>query len=114
MNRIIEIRTYTLKPNTSAAFHRLSEDANALQIRVDVVANRPCEADANSYCLIRAYDSVSDRNHRQLAFYASATRRKGSREAVMACIECYISIALTVTQLTIDSLGTHSTKPHQD
>ena len=111
MNRIIEIRTYALKPNAGAAFHRLSLEANALQVGVDVIANRPCEADANSYCLIRAYDSAADRDQRQLAFYASAAWREGPREAVMACIENYTSVVLTVTEATIDGLRTHPTKP---
>jgi hypothetical protein len=114
MNRVIEIRTYQLKPNTNAAFHRLSLEANTLQLGVDIVANRPCEADANSYCLIRAYESVADRDQRQSTFYASAAWREGPREAVLACIQSYTSFVLAATEATIDGLRTHATKSHQD
>ncbi len=104
MSRIIEIRTYQLKPNTRTVFHSLSQAARALQIGTDIIAAQPCLADDNGYCLIRSYANLAERNASQALFYASAAWRDGPREAVLACIESFTSLVIEASAATIDGL----------
>jgi NIPSNAP len=109
MPRIIEIRTYQLKPNTRAVFHSLSQAARALQIGTDIVAMQPCLASPDSYCLIRAYASLAERDQSQALFYASAAWRDGPREAILACIDNFTSLVIETSEATIDGLrDTHN------
>jgi hypothetical protein len=104
MSRIIEIRTYQLKPNTRAVFHSLSQAARALQIGTDIIAAQPCLADVNTYYLIRAYANLAERDESQTQFYASTAWRAGPRTAVLACIESFTSLVIEASESTINGL----------
>ena len=111
MPRIIEIRSYNLKPDTLAEFDRIarSEVRQMLERHgTDVVSARPSLAEENTYYLIRAYASVAERDASQAAFYGSNAWRDGPREAILACIESYATITISVGESTIDGLRDHA------
>jgi hypothetical protein len=105
--RWIEVRSYNLKPGTRQAFHDLFV-REALPMlgrwKVDVVSAGASPQDDVSYFLIRAYDSVADRDRSQDAFYGSDEWRQGPREPILALIESYTSVMLEVDEATIQDL----------
>ncbi len=72
--------------------------------KVDVVAYGPSLHDANSYYLIRRYDSLAHREESEAAFYGSDEWRKGPREAILALIENYAEIVLALDEVTVQGL----------
>ena len=95
--RVIEIRSYNLKPGTRDRFHRLFEqEAQPLLRRfgITVVAYGPSLHDADSYYLARAFSSLEDRQRAEDVFYGSDDWKKGPREAVLACIESYTTVVV--------------------
>src|SRR6267154_2382205 len=99
MNRIIEIRSYNLKPGTRSAYHQMVlEQALPLlqRSKMDVVAFGASPHDENSYYLIRAFADIDDLNRQEDAFYGSDDWRQGPREAILALIENYTSIVIEV------------------
>ena len=107
MTRFVEIRSYNLKPGTRDTFHKLFvEQAQPMLKRwnVDVVSSGPSPHDDNSYYLIRAYDSLADREQSEDAFYGSDEWQQGPREAIIACIENYAEFVLEVDDLTLQGL----------
>ena len=97
---IVEIRTYRLRPGTGPEFARLMrEEARPLLddagIRVlDSGLSLVADEDRLDAYLIRAFDSVEDRDRKEDAFYGSEPWVKGPREAVLACIESYHTVVL--------------------
>ena len=107
MNRFVEIRSYTLKPDTRDEFHRLFiEEAFPMLKRwhVDVVAYGPSLHDENSYFLMRCFDSLADREQSEDAFYGSDEWRQGPREAIIALIETYTEFVLELEEATVQGL----------
>ena len=107
MARVIEIRSYNLKPGAQAAFERLfDEHARPMLERwgVDVVGFGASAHDARSYYLIRSYQSLDERRRSQDAFYGSAEWLEGPREPILACIEDYTSTVLELDEETIAAL----------
>jgi hypothetical protein len=107
MKKLIEIRSYNLKPGTRENFHRLVRERSLPMLErwgVDVVAFGPSPHDEVSYYLIRAYDSPEHRQSSQDAFYGSAEWRDGPREAIVSLIDSHMSIVLEMDSSTVDSL----------
>ena len=107
MNHFVEIRSYTLKPGTRDEFHRLFiEDAFPMLQRwnVDVVAYGRSLHDENSYYLIRRFDSLSQRQQSENAFYSSDEWRRGPRESIITLIENYTEVVLEVDEVTLQGL----------
>ena len=107
MNHFVEIRSYTLKPGTRDEFHRLFiEDAFPMLQRwnVDVVAYGLSLHDENSYYLIRRFDSLSQREQSENAFYSSDEWRQGPRESIITLIENYTEVVLEVDAVTLQGL----------
>jgi hypothetical protein len=105
--RVVEIRSYNLKPGTREQFHQLflREALPMLQRwKVDVVAYGPSLHDANSYFLMRSFASVDDRQKSEDAFYGSEEWRKGPREAILAAIESYTTVVIHLDETTIRGL----------
>jgi hypothetical protein len=105
--RVVEIRSYNLKPGTRDRFHQLAErDAVPMLKRwkIDVVSYGPSLHDANSYFLIRSFASVEDRQREEDAFYGSEEWTKGPREAVLACIESYTTVVVRLDDATLKGL----------
>ena len=107
MSRIIEIRSYNLKPGSRENFDRIMRtEARPLleQHGTDVVAARPSLAEEHAYYIIRAYRDAAERDASQEAFYGSAAWREGPREPVLACIENYATIVIETDEATITGL----------
>ena len=107
MNHFVEIRSYNLKPGTRQEFHRLFlEEAFPMLQRwkVDVVAYGPSLHDTDSYFLMRRYDSLSQREESENAFYGSDEWRQGPRESIIALIESYTEIVLELDDATLQGL----------
>jgi len=102
VTRIVEIRTYKLKPGSGPAFHRTVVEESLPMLRrwgVDVVTFGPSLDDEDSYVLIRAYPSLEERQRSQDAFYSSDEWRNGPREAIVSRIESDISVVLPAEAL---------------
>ena len=107
MNRMIEIRSYNLKPGTRSTYHHLMlEQAYPLLQRwkMDVVAFGPSPHDEDTYYLIRAFADLDDLNRQEDAFYGSEAWRQGPREAILTLIENYTSIVIEVDDTTLQGL----------
>jgi hypothetical protein len=107
MDRVVEFRSYNLKPGTRTEFHRLVVEQSIPMLarwKVDVVGFGPSPHDEDSYYLIRAYASLEERERSQDAFYASDEWRHGPRQAILDCIESDASIVLELDPGTIDGL----------
>jgi hypothetical protein len=107
MNKLVEIRSYNLKPGSRSELHRLVCEKSLPMLRrwaVDVVAYGPSPHDANSYYLIRAYDSLEHRKTSQDAFYGSSEWRQGPRDEILPLIESYTSIVIEMDSSTVDAL----------
>jgi hypothetical protein len=107
MTRLLEIRSYNLKPGTRAAFHQLMVEQSLPMLKrwhVDVVAFGSSPHDDDSYYLIRAFASLEDRARSEDAFYGSDEWRKGPREAVLALIDSYTTFVMEVDYLTLQGL----------
>ncbi|GIK64923.1 MAG: NIPSNAP family protein [Chloroflexota bacterium] len=107
MNRIVEIRSYNLKPGTRTDFHQLFVEESLPMLKrwgVDVVAFGPSPHDDDSYYLIRAYQDLADRQRSQDEFYGSDEWRKGPREPLLAMIDTYTSVVLEVDEATLRGL----------
>jgi hypothetical protein len=105
--RVVEIRSYNLKPGTREQFHQLflREALPMLQRwKVDVVSYGPSLHDTNSYFLMRSFSSVDDRQKSEDAFYGSDEWRKGPREAILAAIESYTTVVIHLDETTIRGL----------
>lgn len=105
--RFLEIRSYNLKPGMRDLFHRLVVEKSHPMLKrwgVDVVAFGSSLHDADSYYLMRAYDSLDHRRASQDAFYGSPEWRQGPREAIVALIDSDTSVVLELDERTIDAL----------
>lgn len=106
-SRIVEIRTYKLKPGGQAEFHRLVCEKGVPLLhewKTDVVAYGPSASEPDAYFLVRAYDSVQELNESQDSFYASDAWRKGPREAIMALIESTTGASFSLSPEAVDAL----------
>lgn len=107
MHRFVEIRSYSLKPGVRDLFHELvvREAVPMLQRwKVDVVAYGPSLHDSDSYYLVRSYSSPEERQQSQDAFYGSDEWRNGPREAILASIESYTTVATWLDDDTVRGL----------
>jgi hypothetical protein len=107
MSRFVEIRSYNLKPGSRDEFHRLMVEESLPMLerwQVDVVAWGPSLHDEDSYFLIRAYDSLEDRQRSQDRFYGSDEWRQGPREPILALIESFTSVVLAMDDATVRGL----------
>lgn len=107
MSRVIEIRSYTLKPGTRDTFDRLFQHEAAPMLarwKIDVVRAGPSLHDDNAYFLMRAFDSIADRDRREAEFYGSDEWRHGPREDILACIEAYTETVFEASDAAVEML----------
>jgi hypothetical protein len=107
MTRVVEIRSYTLKPGARPEFDRMVLDRSLPMLarwKVDVVAYGMSLHDDRSCYLIRAYDSLEHREASQEAFYGSAEWREGPRDAILAMIESYTTVVLSLDEAALEAL----------
>jgi hypothetical protein len=105
--RILEIRSYRLKPGTGADFARLVGEESVPMLRrrgIDVVSFGRSLGDVDAFYLIRAYAGLDDLERSEAAFYESREWRLGPREAVLSCIETYTPIVIRMGSSAVESL----------
>lgn len=107
---ILEIRTYRLHAGTREEFLRaMTEEAIPLLAKagIDVVAAGPSlyaeDGDEEAF-LMRAFDSLEQLQQQEDAFYSSAAWLEGPREAIVAPIVQYHSIAVETAAAVVDGL----------
>ena len=103
--RTVEIRSYNLKPGTRDRFRELAITEALPMLRrwkIDVVAHGPSLHDKDSYFLMRAFDSVEQRQKAEDAFYGSDEWIKGPRDRVLADIVSYTTIVIHVDDVTLE------------
>ncbi|NUO76786.1 MAG: NIPSNAP family protein [Lysobacter sp.] len=107
MRRLIEVRTYRLKPDAAARFEQAMSQRALPLLRehgMDVVAFAHCDHEHDSWHLIRAYRDRADLTAQQDAFYGSAAWRQGPRAEVVDCIDDYLNTLLWLSEAAIDEL----------
>lgn len=92
MSGILDVRVYALKPGTRAAFDERFH-ARVLPMlrrhRIRVVSAGPSLHDAVGYHLLRAFESLEQRQAQLDGFYGSDEWKSEHDDAVMAMIESY-------------------------
>ncbi|EEX0935326.1 NIPSNAP family protein [Escherichia coli] len=106
-DRIVEIQQYTLKKGSGEEFHQIMREVSVplhAKNGIDVVAYGKSLHDADSYYLIRAFESEEQMKSVLDDFYASAGWRSGPREAIISRIELSFKSVLSLPQSGIDGL----------
>jgi hypothetical protein len=114
MNRLVEIRTYKLKPGSRADFHELVSRQSiplALQWQTDVVAYGPSLHDADGYFLIRAYRDLDDLKVSQDKFYSSDGWRQGPREAIISLIAADANAVFWLSNEAVEAVRNSAQPP---
>ena len=107
MSRIIEIRSYKLKPGTRDEFHRLVIQITLPMLerwKLDVVRCGPSLHDDNGYFLMRAFPDMAEREQQETAFYGSDEWRQGPRQQILSMIEDYAETVFEVDEAAIAAL----------
>ena len=107
MRRLVEFRTYRLKPGTEAEFHEAIVSRGIPVVRtagMDVVAFGFSADDPNGYFLVRAFASLEDRQATEDAFYSSDAWRRGPRQSIVELIETYQDTLLWLGSDTVELL----------
>jgi hypothetical protein len=102
----VEIRSYNLKAGSRDAFHQLVLATLPMIQRagIEVVAFGPSAHDSTSYVLIRRFPSLADRQRLEERFYGSREWREGPRDRVLALIESYATVVLSIDSSTTAGL----------
>ena len=103
----VEIRSYNLKPGTRARFHQIVTEQALPMVRrakIDVVANGASLHDDNSYFLIRAFQSLKERQKQEDSFYNSEEWKQGPRQAILDCIESYTTVVIQLDDAGLAAL----------
>lgn len=107
MNRLLEIRSYVLKPGSGATFHGLVSGPSAQLMRawgMDVVAFGQSVQQPDAYWLMRAFDDLAHLQASQDAFYATEAWRKGPREAIVSLIESSADSVLWLAPEAVEAI----------
>lgn len=104
--RIVEIRTYKLKPGTAPQFLDAFQHALPLlrDSGMDIVAFGRSDHEHESFFLVRAYSDRVALEEQQHAFYSSARWRNGPRGPLVACIEEYLNTLLWMPDQAVEDL----------
>jgi hypothetical protein len=107
MQRLVEIRSYKLKPGSGVRFHHLVTTQSMPLLRerkMEVVAFGPSLHDPDGYFLVRAYDSLEHLRSSQEAFYSSDAWRKGPRQSIIELIESDWNVVLWLTPQAVAAM----------
>lgn len=114
MNRLLEIRTYRLKPGTLQQFHAAMRDEAVPMIRargMDVVCHGHSDHESESYYLVRAYANRPSLEAEQNAFYNSVEWIDGPRKSLIVHIETYLNTLLCASDDAVASMRTLNPPP---
>jgi len=104
---MVEKRTYHLKPGKRAQFHRMLTGESLSMLHdhgFRVVRFGPSLHDKDSYVLIRAFSSMSSRIQQEEAFYGSENWLKHYDERVMAMIDIYVTVVISLPESAVAAL----------
>jgi len=102
MSGVVELRVYTLKPGTRAAFQERAEQQilpMLARFGITVVHAGPSLHDENGFCLVRAFPSVAERERQLAIFYGSEEWLTRHNDAVLAMIERYATCVVPAEAL---------------
>ena len=114
MKRLVEIRTYRIKPGEMDAFdHAVHTQSVPLLVQngMDVVAYGRSDHEEASYFLVRAYASREVMEREQAAFYSSSAWKNGPRADMVDRIETYLVTLLWLSDAAIADMRALNT-PH--
>ncbi|MGK3115184.1 NIPSNAP family protein [Candidatus Pantoea formicae] len=107
MSKLVEILQYRLKPGTGESFHQIMRDISVplhYQQGIDVIAFGCSRHDADSYYLLRAFESEAQMQSVLEDFYASEAWQRGPREKVIERIEISLKSLLLLPKSAIDEI----------
>jgi hypothetical protein len=105
--RLVEVRSYRLKPGSGARFHDLVTHQSVPllhAVRTDVVAFGPSLHEPDTYFLVRSYGSLEELRASQESFYGSAAWREGPREAIVGLIDSDATVAFWMSAEAVDAM----------
>ncbi|QBE61699.1 NIPSNAP family protein [Pseudoduganella lutea] len=105
--RLIEIRSYKLKPGTTRVFHQLFSKKAVPMLTdwgTEVVAFGPSLHQEDGYFLIRSYQDLADLKNRQDHFYGSQEWRNGPREEIVNKIENSLDTLVWLSETGVNDL----------
>lgn len=108
--KLVEIRTYKLKPGTAERFVSAFHDALPL-VRasgMDVVAFGRSNHEHESFYLVRAYENLDQLKVQQDAFYSSDVWRQGPRAPLVSCLEDYLNTLLWLSDQSVEDLRSNN------
>jgi hypothetical protein len=97
---LLEIRTYKLVPGSWNSFDEMVRTRSLPMLeryRIRVVAHGPSADRDDHYYLIRAFSSAAQRKEQLEACYGSNEWRENHRDAFLALIEAYHTVAIELT-----------------
>jgi NIPSNAP len=107
MKRLVEIRTYRLKPGAADRFY-ITMTQQALPMvqasGMEVVAYGRSQHEEETYFLARAYDDHAQLVLQQDTFYNSAVWRNGPREDLVSCIDTYLNTLVWLSPASIEDM----------
>ncbi len=108
--KLIEIRTYKLKPGSAQRFVAAFQVAlpRVRESGMDVVAFGRSDHEHESFYLIRAYNDRAHLEEQQDAFYSSDAWRNGPREPLIACIDDYLNTLVWLSEQGVEDLRAHN------
>ena len=105
---VLDLRTYKLVPGGGEDFDRIFRERALPMLErfgIEVLRYGPSLEDADLYFLMRVFPSVTHRNEQLDAFYGSDEWRQNHRDAVLALIETYHTLLISVTNGQIGRSG---------
>lgn len=107
MPRLVEIRTYRLKPGVAEAFHEAVHTLAVPMLKsrnMDVVAYGHSDHEEASYYMIRSYANRAALEAEQNAFYSSDEWKNGPRAALVDRIDTYLNTLVWLSDEGINSM----------
>jgi hypothetical protein len=107
MKKLVEIRTYLLKPGTQVQFHTVMVAQALPMVRasgMDVVAFGTSSHEQDTYFLARAYADKQAMVAQQNAFYNSQEWRQGPRGLLVDCIDSYLNTLIWLSGTAIEDM----------
>lgn len=117
MRRLIEIRSYKLKPGSGAKFHDLVTNQGMPLLRernMEVVAFGPSVHDPDAYFLVRAYDNLEHLRSSQEGLYSSDAWRKGPRQSIIELIESDWNVVLWLSPEAVAAMRESVAARHRE
>jgi NIPSNAP len=108
--KLVEIRTYKLKPGMAEPFVAAFQEALSL-VRasgMDVVSFGRSDHQHESFYLIRAYNDRAELEVQQDAFYSSGAWRSGPREQLIACLDAYLNTLVWLSEQSVEDLRSNN------